>query len=62
MKCVKLDTLPDVARRSAWARLLEMDASTFWRAEKEGKLISSRPGSKTVLYTKTEILNWLGLK
>ena len=62
MKCVKLDTLPDVARRSAWARLFEMDASTFWRAEKEGKIRGSRPGARTVLYTKAEILNWLGLK
>lgn len=62
MKCVKLDNLPDVARRSAWARLLKMDSSTFRRAEKEGKLTSSRPGSRTVLYTKDEILHWLGLK
>lgn len=62
MKSIKFDALPDVARRCAWARILEMDSSTFWRAEKEGKLTSSRPGAKTVLYTKEEILHWLGVK
>jgi hypothetical protein len=62
VKIPRLETLPDAARRSTWARLLEMDQATFYRAERAGKLQSAKPGARTVLYTRKAILAWLGLE
>lgn len=62
MKVPRLETLPDAARRSTWSRLLEMDCATLYRAERAGKLQSTKPGARTVLITRKSILRWLGLE
>jgi hypothetical protein len=62
MRIPSITTLPDVAQRAEWARLLEMDASTLYRAEMAGQLKGSKPGGRSVIYTKRAILRWLEIE
>ena len=53
--------LPDVDTQSEWARLLGIRPSVLARAEHKGKLSGSRPkNARTVFYSKSEILRWIG--
>ncbi len=61
MRIPKIDNLPDVAQRAEWARLLECDASTLYRAEMAQQLKGSKPGGRIVIYSKRDILRWLGI-
>jgi predicted DNA-binding transcriptional regulator AlpA len=61
MRIPQIDKLPDLAQRSEWARLLEINPTTLYRAEKRGDLTGSRPTGRSVVYTKAEILRWLGV-
>jgi predicted site-specific integrase-resolvase len=51
-----------VAQRSEWARILDCDASSLYRAERAGLLIAAKTKGGKVLYTKESILEWLGLE
>ena len=62
MRIPRLDSLPDIAQRSEWAKLLEVDHSTLYRAEMRGDLEGFRPTGRSVVYTKDAILSWIGIK
>jgi hypothetical protein len=62
MRIPKIDALPDLAQRAEWARRLECDYTTLYRAEKSGALKGSKPTGRAVLYTKKAIMTWLGLE
>jgi hypothetical protein len=62
MRIPRIDSLPDVAQRAEWARLLRVDASTLYRADMAGQLRGSKPGGRIVLYSKKAILRWLGIE
>jgi hypothetical protein len=62
MRIPKIDNLPDLAQRAEWARLLQCDATTLYRAEKGGDLKGFKATGKAVLYTKDAVLTWLGLE
>jgi hypothetical protein len=62
MRIPKIDSLPDLAQRAEWARLLECDMTTLYRAEKSGDLKGFKPTGRAVVYTKKAILSWLGLE
>ena len=63
MRILSITKLPDVAQRAEWARLLEMDASTLYRAEMAGQLKGSKPGGRSAdSDTKRAILRWLEIE
>jgi hypothetical protein len=62
MRIPSIDKLPDVAQRSEWARLLEVDNSTLYRAEQAGDLKGFKPSGRSVIYRKTDILKWIGIE
>jgi hypothetical protein len=62
MRIPHIYDLPDLAQRAEWARLLECDMTTLYRAEKSGDLKGSKPTGRAVVYTKKAILAWLGLE
>jgi hypothetical protein len=61
MRIPRLDSLPDLAQRTEWARLLETNYSTLVRAEGRGDIKGQRPTGRTVMYSKQTILEWLGI-
>jgi len=58
---VKIDnlTLPDVIDRPRLAELLHVSPQTLRRAERAGRLIANRPNSRSVLYFRGDVMNWL---
>jgi hypothetical protein len=62
MRIPNLAALPEVAQASEWARSLSTPPSTISRAYKSGKLRGTTVGRRTVIYTRTDILAWLGLE
>jgi hypothetical protein len=58
----KISDWPDAAQRIVWAKILEINPSTLYRADKDNRLCGSRPGGRTVVYTKKAILQWLGIE
>ena len=56
-----IEDLPDVAERSIWVKKLGYHASTFQRAERQGKLEKISPGGRVAIYRKRDILKWLQL-
>jgi hypothetical protein len=62
MNIENLDALPDIATRTRWARLIEVDQSTLWRAEARGALKGTRTKSGGAIHTKAQILDWLGVQ
>ena len=62
MRITRFDLLPDAAQRADWARILDCDQSTIYRADLNGRLKSSKPGGRITIYAKREILRWLGLE
>ena len=62
MRIPHIEKLPDLAQRAEWARLLQCDYTTLARAEARGDIKGSRPTGRSVIYTKTEILEWLGVE
>jgi hypothetical protein len=61
MRIPSLENLPAATNRSQWAKELGCDQSTLYRAELQKKLKRANPGSPHAIYTKAEILRWLGL-
>jgi DNA-binding transcriptional MerR regulator len=63
MKISSLSALPEIADRQAWARLLEINESAFYTAEKQKqlKIYQQRGYAKRRLYTRQDILDWLGI-
>ena len=59
MKIPRIETLPDLAQRAEWARILETDYTTLARAEQRGDIHGHRPTGRSVLYTKETILGWI---
>jgi hypothetical protein len=62
MRIPHFDSLPDLAQRAEWARLIKCDPTTLYRAEKAGDLKGSKPTGRAVLYSKQAIFDWLGLE
>ena len=62
MRIPSIDKLPDLAQRAEWARLLEVDYSTLYRAEARGEIKGARPTGRAVVYSKDSILKWLGFE
>jgi hypothetical protein len=62
MKIPNLASLPEVAQGSEWARGLCTYPSTITRAFQSGKLRGSKIGRRTVLFSRGDILEWLGLE
>jgi hypothetical protein len=62
MKIPSLDALPELANASEWAHTLGTFPSTMSRAYKSGKLRGSTVGRRTVLFTRADILDWLGFE
>ena len=58
----KISDWPDAAQRIVWAKILEINPSTLYRADKDRRLKGSRPGGRTVIYTKAAIAKWLGIE
>jgi hypothetical protein len=58
----KISDWPDAAQRIVWAKILEINPSTLYRADKNGLLRGSSPGGRTIVYTKKAILKWLGIE
>jgi hypothetical protein len=61
MHIQNLEDLPDVAERSKWTKLTGLHASTFQRAERQGKLKKISPGGRVAVYKKRDVLRWLQL-
>ena len=60
MHIPNLDSLPEAGTRATWARLLEINPTTLWRAERKADLKGQRAANGSVIYTKRSILEWLG--
>jgi hypothetical protein len=56
-----INKLPFAARRARWARELQCDASTLYRAEIEKRLTRTKENGPPI-YTKASILRWLGIE
>jgi hypothetical protein len=61
MNISNVDRLPAVAQEIAWAKLLDCDRITLYRARKKGLLKGSKVNN-AVVYTRAEILSYLGVK
>jgi predicted site-specific integrase-resolvase len=61
MKIPEINSLPGATSRAKWARILEINQSTLWRAEQRGLLEGLRTKSGGVIYTKEAILEWVGM-
>jgi hypothetical protein len=61
MRIPKLSDLPDLAQRAEWARRLQCDHTTLYRAEMRGDLKGYRGRNGAAIYSKKQILDWLGL-
>jgi hypothetical protein len=62
MKIPSLEDLPRVAQGSEWARKLNSYPSTITRAYQSGALKGSKIGRRTVLFSREDIFEWLGLE
>lgn len=62
MRIPNLSELPDVGQACEWSRRLDSPPSTFTRAYKAGKLRGSKVGKRTLLFTKHDVLSWLGFE
>ena len=62
MKIPNFSDLPEVAQGCEWARALTTYPSTITRAYQTGKLHGSKVGRRTVLFSRHDILVWLGLE
>ena len=61
MTIPKPEDMPAGAQSVDWARTLEAAQSTLSRAYQSGKLKGTRVGYRTLIHTKEDILEWLGL-
>lgn len=62
MRIPAINSLPEAANGAQWARELDCNTSTIYRADVVlGKLKRSNPGGAQAIYTKRAILAWLGL-
>jgi hypothetical protein len=53
------DKLPDLSTRTVLAKILEIHPQTLARAERAGKLESTRLNSRQIIYEKAAVLNYL---
>jgi hypothetical protein len=61
MRIPPIENFPENDQRAGWARFLEIDSSTLFRAEARGELRGIRTKTGRVIYTKAAILDWLNL-
>jgi hypothetical protein len=61
VKIPDIARLPDACHAAEWARLLSCNPSTIYRAEQANQLRRSPSRGSRALYSKREILRWLGL-
>ena len=61
MRIPSIEDLPAATTRAEWARELQCNQSTLFRAESQKKLERVNPGSAHAIYTRASILEWLGL-
>jgi hypothetical protein len=62
MRIPAIDSLPEAANGAQWARELDCNTSTIYRADVVlGKLKRSNPGGTQAIYTRRAVLEWLGL-
>ena len=52
---------PDVASRAVWSHLLNVDVTTLYRAQKNGKLKATVSPTGRILYRQEDIAGWIGL-
>jgi hypothetical protein len=62
MRISDLSNLPAVGNRATWARLLSVHANTLRDAEARGHLQAIRTKSGRPLYSRSAILDWLGVE
>lgn len=60
MKLLKYNELPDIASRSVWQELLGVSRQALVTAERAGRITGRRMNSRTVLYTRQQIIGYLG--
>jgi hypothetical protein len=60
MTIQNISALPDVGTRQTWLRLLNITVSSIVKYEKQG-LKAHRPRPQTVLYYKSDILDFFGI-
>ena len=61
MRIPSIEDLPAATTRAGWARELQINQSTLFRAEKQKKLARVNPRSARAIYTRASILAWIGL-
>ena len=61
MKIPNLENLPALTTRAGWAKAIDCNQSTLYRAEMQKKLKRANPGSWHAIYTRDAVLAWLGL-
>ena len=60
MNILDIDSLPAIAQEVTWSKLLDCDRITLYRARKK-RLLKGSKVNKAVVYTKEEILSYLGV-
>jgi hypothetical protein len=61
MRILDFTKFPEMASRMEWGRLLEVSTMTLVRAEKKG-LKAYRPNPRCVMYKRSDIMEYLGVK
>jgi hypothetical protein len=61
MKLLKYNELPDIASRLVWQDLLGVSRQALVNAERDGRITGRRMNSRMVVYTKRQVIDYLGL-